>query len=659
MQLISIAAAVLLLGALGFFGLAILSRFCGSVLEPLEIWAYGPPGGIVVGSLAILGTACVVGMNPWMTTTLALVCVVAGVAALRQKRSESRTHDSGPKNAKGQTLRSKPLKRDEPGPPTDGSRLGIQALAGAFGWIPCLILGSFAIRWAIFFSSGYSQDEVGLWAGNLGFFADWALHMGDVASFAHGENFPPQDPRYAGFAHSYHYLTSITAAAMVQFGIEAHTALTLHSFVLAILVLFGIYAFARRISGDSTIAAVTVVLFLLGGTLGWVLTVSDMNAQRSVFEVLRESSWDGARQEAANFRFQNIFYSLLQPQRSFLYGIPLGLLALTLLIEAGRSRRRGLFIAAGIVAGLLPFANLSTLLTLVLVTPILFLLQPSRGWFAFFLTWAVIGLPQFLVQQSGSAGAASSFRMQVGWIAPPDSWLWFWLKNLGIFLPLLLIAIFRRDLIDSSRRRFLLAFMPLFVVANLFVFQPWDWDNTKILIFWFLASSIFVAVLLVETWRSHRSFTVRFLISLAFLTMTGSGLLANLHQSQGHERHLLLTREEQEFASEVRRVTDADSLIAVGLQHNHPVPMLAGRPVLMSYPGWLWSHGRDYRERELDLRAIYSMQYDAPQKIERYGVDFIVVGPNEISQLGADRAAFRSRFRSVVSTARYELFAVR
>ncbi len=652
MHLLSIAASILVLAALGFFGLVLLARYGSQLLRPLEVWAYGAPLGIVIGSLVILAAACVTGLHVWLTIVVAVAACAGGILLLRQP-AETPPMVEG---SKGKGARSRRPVDSEEG--ASKSLLHLRALRGSFGWIAILILGAFAIRWALFWAGGYSQDSSGLWASNIGFWADWALHMGDVSSFAFGENFPPKDPRYAGFSHSYHYLTSVTAAALVQFGVPVTTALTLQSFVLSLFLLLSIYAFAVRLTDDRAVASVTTALFLLGGTLGWVLTVAEMNGQHSVMSVLAGQSWDAARQEAANFRFQNVFFSLIQPQRSFLYGIPLGLLSLTFLLEGIESWRRNAFLAAGLVAGLLPLANLSILLSLALITPVLFLLFPARLWFVFFAVWAVIGLPQLLLQQGGSAGAASAFRIQIGWIASPDYWVWFWLKNLGLLIPLLLIAIWKGDLIAATRRRFLLAFMPLFIVANLFVFQPWDWDNTKILLLWFLASAIFVSSLLVDTWRKHPAFTVRFMITLVMLTMIASGVLANLNQLRGRERQLMLTSEELDFASQVKTSTAPGSLIAVGLQHNHPVPMLSGRPVLMSYPGWLWSHGRDYREREEDLRTIYRIGPEAMQKIEQYKVDYIVVGPNEQSQLGADRGMMASRFQSVVSTANYELFAV-
>ena len=637
---------------MGLLGVALLKRWAGDTLDVLEIAAYGPPLGIVIGSLVILATASVTGLHPLLSGVVAVAAAAGGLAILMRLRAgEPSPQDSSIPSGKKAKSRNRKHEGIEP-----LSRMRFFTRGAA---IPAFVLGLIAFRWAIFWWSGYSEDASGLLAGNTGFWADWALHIGDVMSFAVGENFPPQNPRLSGYAYSYHYLTSVTAASTVQFGLSVTNALLLQSFLMSLCILIGLYAFARRVAGDSTVATIAVVLFLFGGTLGWILTVGAMNAQHSVFEVLKTQPWNAVLQEAANFRYQNVFFSLLQPQRSFLYGLPLGLLILALLHSGVKTGERRHFMIAGIAAGLLPFANLSTLLSLVIVTPFLFLLFPSKKWLYFFALWAVIGLPQVLIQQGGGAGAAGAIRIQAGWIAPPDSWIVFWLKNLGLFLPLLLFAVFRRELLSPESRRFLFGFMPLFVAANLVVFQPWDWDNTKVLMYWFFASSIFVAALLVEAWRAQRIAAVRFILVIVFLTMIGSGLLANLNQLTGKERQPLLTREEIEFASLVRASTDEASLIAVGLQHNHPVPMLTGRQVVMSYPGWLWSHGYDYGERESDLRAIYALSPEAARLIEKYGIDFVVVGPNETFHLGANRDAFRSMFRSVGGTSNYELFSVR
>src|SRR6185369_7652666 len=158
------------------------------------------------------------------------------------------------------------------------------------------------------------------------------------------------------------------------------------------------------------------------------------------------------------------------------------------------------FVLAGLVVGLLPFAHLGTLLALAMITPCLFVLFPTWRWAGFFLAWGLLAGPQFMAQQGGSTGALHWFRWQWGWVAGHRNLLLFWLENLGAFAVLIPLALATPGLFARRDRRFLWAFMPVFVAANVAVFQPWDWDNTKVLVWWFLAACILVASWMVKTW---------------------------------------------------------------------------------------------------------------------------------------------------------------
>jgi hypothetical protein len=138
--------------------------------------------------------------------------------------------------------------------------------------------------------------------------------------------------------------------------------------------------------------------------------------------------------------------------------------------------------------------------------------------------------------------------------------------------------------------------------------------------------------------------------------MTLSGVFENLEQLLSRDRHLLLTREEVGLAEAVRRETNPHAIFAAGLQHNHPIPMLAGRRVLMSFPGWMWSQGADTKKREEDLRAILTLSPTARELIAKYGVDYVVIGPNEKDQMGADLDGYRRDFRTILKTDNYDVF---
>jgi hypothetical protein len=556
-------AALLVLAGMGWTGTALL-RKAGAGLSPLESIAYGVPLGTVVGSLLILVLAGPFGLS---ATLVWIVAVASAAVAAWLER----------------TRRRPSLRPFEPAPSA----------------IAVVVFTALIVRWCFLFHSTLTVDAEGLWAGHRNVWGDWAQHLGDVTSFAYGDNFPPTHPRLAGLPFAYHYLTSVTAAAMVAVGMSPVTALPLHSFVLVVFTALGIYAFAKRLTGDATPAALALVLFFLGGGLGWTLTLGKLIHSHGGWEILIAQPWDAVAQREGNYRWLNSFFSLLYPQRSFLYGLPMGLLVVTLLVRGVDGNRRREFLVAGLVAGLLPFAHLGTLLSLALVTPFLFLFFPSKNWIAFFGAWVAVAVPQILVQQGGELGAAGAMRFHPGWVAGTGSWAWFWLKNLGAFIPLLALSLFDRHALDRSAMRVLWAFMPIFIAGNLVVFQPWDWDNSKILVYWFVAVCVLASVALTRLWRQFPNPPVRLLVIATILTMTLSGLLENLEQMLGRDRQLLLTREELGLAESVRRVTEPHAIFVAGLQHNHPVPMLAGRRVVTSYPGWTWSQGVDTRQREL------------------------------------------------------------
>ena len=612
-------AALTFLVALSLLGIGILWRW--TRLDAIESIAYGAVFGVVMGSTALVPLASWLGLTVPLVVGLGLASAVAGLILLAHPTRTPRS----------------------PG--------------AAVGWIAAAVLAAFVVRWALLCASALTVDASGLRAGHIHIWGDWSQHLGDVTSFAYGDNFPPTHPRFTGHPLSYHYLTSVTVAAMVRLGMSPLAALPLHSFVFLCWLTLALFAFARRLSQDSSSAALATVLFLIGGGLGWWLSVRDALATPHFWQALWADPWNRSVQEAANFRWKDIVFAYLVPQRAVLYGLPIGLLASTLLLEGGRGGGWRPFVIAGIATGLLPLAHLGTMLALALITPFLVLLFPRRGWVAYFALWAALAVPVFLMQQGGGGGALHHIHWKVGWIAKPDPWWWFWLKNLGLFAPWFLWALLDRDTVPRTNARFLWAFMPIFVIANLVVFQPWDWDNTKVFLFWYLAGCVLVAASVVRWGR--RGLAAKVASGIAVATMLFSGVLAHLDQVLGRDRLVMLTPQELKLAEVVREKTPPHALFLAGLQHNHPVPMLAGRRVVMSYTGWMWSQGIESTQREIDVKDMYALTPDGLAELKAFGVDDVVIGPWERDHFHPDERAFARAFRKIIDLPPYAVYEVR
>ncbi len=628
--------------ALGLPGVTALGRLSAQ-LDAVECWVYGLPLGIVAGSLVMLGSALVTGELSVAIIATVSVASLAGAVAFRPGRRGPLDWGS-PRGRFGEAARA------------------AMRYAGPFS---LALLAMFVLTWGALFARVLVTDAQGLWAGQVNVWGDWALHLGDVTSFAYGDNFPAENPRFAGEPLPYHYLSSLTCAAAVKLGMTPAGSLALHSFLLALACLLGLFAFARRLTADRAAAGAATGLFLLGGGLGWVVTAVDVNETKDLGSLVR-APWHPESQREYGFAWMNQFAAMIEPQRGYLYGLPLTLLILTLLLIGVRDWRPWTFAAAGAVAGTLPIAHSSSLVALAMITPFLALLFRTdpltwlRSWALFFGVWVAAAVPQMLVQNGGGAGPASSIRWQVGWLADSGSepWLWFWAKNLGWFLPLLAVALFDRRLLPTESWRVVWACMPIFVVCNLIAFLPWDWDNTKFLFYWFLAVCIAVGALLAKLWRESPAPAVRLLVAGAVTTMVASGVLVNAAQLTGKDRHLMLTAEELRIAQLVRERTPAQSVFVTDFRHDNPISVVAGRRVVTGYSGWLFSEGVDFAERERDVRALYKLGPDFDSLVARYGIDYVVVGPGERETFSADAAAFRARFPLTVSTASYEVFRV-
>ncbi len=141
-----------------------------------------------------------------------------------------------------------------------------------------VLFAGLAVRWSLLWQDALQQLPDGLWAGHEYIWSDWPTHIGIVTRFAYGDNFPPVNTLFAGLPLSYHYLSDLTPAAFVLFGMAVVQALPFHSLVLSLVAALSLWAFIRRLGIATSIATLGTFLFLFGAGLAWITTAGLVDA---------------------------------------------------------------------------------------------------------------------------------------------------------------------------------------------------------------------------------------------------------------------------------------------------------------------------------------------------------------------------------------------
>jgi hypothetical protein len=317
-------------------------------------------------------------------------------------------------------------------------------------------------------------------------------------------------------------------------------------------------------------------------------------------------------------------------------------------------------VAAGLVAGLLPLVHAHSFVVVMGVGACIALLQRRwRLWITFALVASVIAVPQMWWSTRGSAVNASSFfAWEFGWDHHEDNPVWFWFKNTGLFVPLLIAAILWRGKDYLISRRLLLFYLPFtlcFIIPNMVKLAPWIWDNVKVLFYWWLASAPLVALLISRLWRNgpvQRALAVGL---FACLTLAGALDVGSIVTRSGE--YQLFDPNGVRFAEVVKQQTQPRSTVMHAPVHNTPV-FLSGRRSLMGYPGHIWTHGLDFGPRENEIKRMYSGAPDAEMLLGKYDVDYVVVGPLEKLVLTVNEQFF-SRYKKVGEAGEYRLYKIK
>ena len=529
--------------------------------------------------------------------------------------------------------------------------------------------------WTVhFLHQAWTYRSDGLYAGYINIWGDWAAHLSFTGSFAYGRNFPPQFPIDPGNHLGYPFMMDFLSATLVPLGSSLPASLVLTSGLLGLAFPAVMYLAALRFAGGRAAAAIAVAAFLLSGGLGFIYLIGDIDKMGvgALVHLPREYTLN----RDLNYQWLDPVLAYLVPQRTTLFGFSLALIVLLLVWIATRERLGWpVYLFAGVVAGLTPSFHVHAYGTIVALSAFWTVFNRRREWIAFFVPALVLGLPvlAWLWPPTSTCLDRSStlpLCLQPGWLSYNDwvrdgvAWalpdfVWFWIKNTSVLIPLILAAQVLNRWIPT---RFGTWFAPMwlwFIVPSIFILAPWEWDNTKFFIFFALFGAIMAGAFLAELFR--RGPEARWLAAglLIVLVLSGTADLVRASDYSVSSYQFVDARGLQ-LADWVRANTPPDAVFAVANDHNSPIPTLTGRKILIGYPGWLFTYGlTDYTQKTTDLKLILAGDPSAPQLIKRYGISYVLIGPQELDPAVGGNAAYWAQHGTLVyDNGEYRLYRV-
>jgi hypothetical protein len=539
-----------------------------------------------------------------------------------------------------------------------------------------LLLGGAAFFFIPFYSHALEMLPSGMYAGHGNIYGDWSNHMPIVGYLSHAQQLlPPNNPHFNGINLNYSFLPDFFSGQLLHLGLDIQTSMPLVSAILSLSLVVLLYATFLRFTGSRWGSFFGVLLLLLGGGIGFLLLGQDIQPTgdgplgwlgglvNAVASPARDYTW----MTDQGYWWRNPTVAYLIPQRTVVFGWPLGLLALSLLWYGWRKNSRREFLLAGLVVGLMPMFHANSYVDLCIFAGGISLLtyRRWRDWVWFFVPAVVLGAPVFFLMLLPPVDLRHPFlAWQIGWLAVTpgrnDNWIWWWWANTGLLIPLAVIS-FVAGWGKPGLRRFLLPAWSLFIVSNLFKLQVWDWDNTKWLNWWLIPASMMAGLAIVKIASKGRALAAAAGV-IVLLQVTAGALDLNLawQQRLNNPNLQMLDADEVAVGYWARDQTNPNAVFLTGWQDLHPIRTLGERAEVFGGRIILWTTDIDYTARQNDVVTMYEGAPGADTLLIQYGVDYAVIGPQELRDAHANLPYFQKNFPVVYRspTGEYQVFKI-
>ncbi|MEN0012937.1 MAG: hypothetical protein AAGC46_06215 [Solirubrobacteraceae bacterium] len=477
----------------------------------------------------------------------------------------------------------------------------------------------------LFWSHNLPQDSQGIWS-YAATWGDYGLHASIISHIDAATRLPNDLSVASGEKMTYPFLIDLLSAMYVHGGWSLHSSLFWPGALLALsicqlLISVGLRLFGRISVG---VGGLGMALFIGSAAGTWTAWHEWRKSGQGFFDFLGKLPSDYTQLAGPNAHVTNLLTDAMLPQRSFLFGLAVGLAVIVFLHAARERGETKLLWPAALLVGLLPMAHPHTFL----VCCALFAgVIAEAGWkkkglpistLVPFVAAIVLALPQIIWQQvanhNGSGGHFKWFWMWESGQTVPG----YWWANFGLIgIAFLAIPVVFR------KHRQVLWFLPLLLVlafTQVYSLQPTEYDDLKLIYWVYIVGGFFIAYAVSEAIRRLPVSAVLFAVLGVFVFTPGA--LSIVHDYQA--KYQFASTDDIALADWVGKNTSPDAIFASAEIPNNPVATLAGRRLVMGYSGWLYNFSIDYTARANAVRAALSGNFQDPGLLG-YKANYLIV----------------------------------
>lgn len=501
----------------------------------------------------------------------------------------------------------------------------------------------FVLLFSFLISQLITQRDNGYFVKPMHAFGDISGHLGLISSFSYGENIPPQNPIFAGEKISYPFLVDfITSIFVNPLNLELHQAIQLTGVVMMIIFISSVVYICLYLTKNKFVSCLVLLLFLFNGGLGFIY----------FFEDFTKTGWEITRDYTAlkdqGIWWINIVISMLMPQRSILLGLPISLLILRIFWDLAEK-----YILRNYIFGLLLIISLPIIHahSLLAISPFLIwltikiLLKNAKEYKQIILACLIALIITIISSKTffnQSDNIISMMRIQFGWVANGQDIPPFYFKNFGFYLLSVPIGSFIYLKQRSKLAAFIIIGQLLLIIPSLIVFQAWDYDNTKLFIYWLFVASLSLAVFINELIYHRKLFFC--IVLMVGLMLSGLLDVSRLFYS-AKTSYQIYSEKDFKVAEFIKNNTAKDAIFLSVDKFDNPAVTLAGRKIILGFRGWIWTHGLDFKQREWDIRVMLSGQADK-QLFKKYHISYVILF-NEQSDFMVNQSYFDQNLQKV------------